>query len=323
MTRFGEASGAGAPAGSAAHTLNPSAPAVPPVIDYEGSLYRTDFWAGQGRDYEDAAERLAIARLLPSAGRRVAEIGAGFGRLAELYLGYEQVILVDYSRTLLYDAVERWGDDARFVFVAGNVYALPLATGTLDSLVMVRVMHHLADVQAGLNQLARTLHRDSIAVIEFANKRNLKALARWAARRQSWSPLDPQPVEFVPLNFDFHPDWMADRFAQAGLAVKQRLGVSHFRTGALKRRMSPNLLAQADSALFGVGGRFPLAPSVFLQATLKSEGATGTRNPAGTLPDAVAALFRCPACGTDGLERSAADLVTCPSCKASYARVQG
>jgi SAM-dependent methyltransferase/predicted RNA-binding Zn-ribbon protein involved in translation (DUF1610 family) len=292
------------------------------VIDYEGSQYRTDFWAGQGRDYEDAAERLAIARLLPASGRRVAEIGAGFGRLADLYLGYEQIVLVDYSRTLLYDAVERWGDDPRFVFVAGNIYELPLATGTLDSLVMVRVMHHLADVQAGVQQLARTLHAGSTAVIEFANKRNLKALARWAARRQHWSPLDPQPVEFVPLNFDFHPEWMMERFAQAGLSVRRRLGVSHFRTGALKRRISPDLLAQADRALFGIGGRFPLAPSVFVQAA-PAEGQAGTPSCASTLPGEVASLFRCPGCGGETLTRTAADAVTCPSCGASYARVQG
>ena len=43
-------------------------PVVPPVIDYEGSPYRTAFWEGQGRDYEDAAERLALQRLIPAAG---------------------------------------------------------------------------------------------------------------------------------------------------------------------------------------------------------------------------------------------------------------
>lgn len=289
-------------------------------MDYEGSSYRTDFWAGQGRDYEDAAERLAIARLLPATGRRIAEIGAGFGRLADLYLGYEQIILLDYSRTLLYDAVERWGDDPRFLFVAGNIYELPLADATLDSLVMIRVMHHLANVQAGLKQLERTLHGRSTAVIEFANKRNLKALARWVARRQEWSPLDPQPVEFVPLNFDFHPEWMRERLDEAGLVVEKRLAVSHFRIGALKQRLSPSALAQVDQALFGVGGRYPLAPSVFVQA----HGSAGrVASSAGVGPEEVAALFRCPACGTSGLTRSAADVVTCPSCSASYARVQG
>ena len=47
--------------------------------DYEGSQYRADFWVGQGRQYEDAAERIAIERMLPANGGRIAEIGAGFG----------------------------------------------------------------------------------------------------------------------------------------------------------------------------------------------------------------------------------------------------
>nr|HID13463.1 hypothetical protein [Anaerolineae bacterium] len=54
------------------------------ICDYEGSAYRTEFW-GQGREYEDAVERIALQRLLPPSGRRIIEIGAGFGRLADLY----------------------------------------------------------------------------------------------------------------------------------------------------------------------------------------------------------------------------------------------
>ena len=139
-----------------------------PVIDYEGSQYQTDFWDGRGRDYEDTAERLALEQLMPPKGPRIAEIGAGFGRLANLYLGYEQIILFDYSRTLLRDAVQRWGDDARFVFVAGNIYELPLASGVLDTLVMVRVMHHLAEVGVALGQLQRAIHAHGVAVLELS-----------------------------------------------------------------------------------------------------------------------------------------------------------
>ena len=130
------------------------ASAAVPVIDYEGSGYRQNFWEGQGREYEDAVERIALRRLLPSRGGRIAEIGAGFGRLADLYLGYEQIVLFDYSRTMLSDAVRRWGDDKRFVFIAGNLYQMPLADQSLDALVMVRVMHHLADIPAALAPVA-------------------------------------------------------------------------------------------------------------------------------------------------------------------------
>ena len=59
----------------------------PPVCDYEGSDYRTRFWEGQGRDYEDQVERIALRRLMPPDGKTLIDIGAGFGRLADEYDG--------------------------------------------------------------------------------------------------------------------------------------------------------------------------------------------------------------------------------------------
>ncbi|MEZ4613845.1 MAG: methyltransferase domain-containing protein, partial [Caldilineaceae bacterium] len=209
------------------------------------------------------------------------------------------------------------GHDPRFVFVAGNVYSLPLASGILDTLVMVRVMHHLADVDAALAQLQRVLHNRSVAVLEYANKRNLKALMRWALRRQSWSPLDRAPVEFVDLNFDFHPAWMTARLAAAGLAPRKQYAVSHFRLPLLKDRVPARQLAAIDQRLFGVGGVYPLAPSVFVQVQPQTAGA---RRDVATTPDGVADLLRCPNCGADGLMRVADDIVACSTCGCHYGR---
>ena len=75
-----------------------------PICDYEGTSYRAEFWDGHGREYEDLAERSALRRLLPPRGRRLLEVGAGFGRLADLYSGYDQIILLDYARSGLREA---------------------------------------------------------------------------------------------------------------------------------------------------------------------------------------------------------------------------
>jgi len=323
-------------------------PSVPPVIDYEGSPYRTAFWEGQGRDYEDAAERLALQRLLPPKGRRLAEIGAGFGRLADLYLGYEQIILFDYSRTLLQEAVAKWGDDSRFVFIAGNIYQLSLAKASLDALVMVRVMHHLADVPMALQQIRRVLRDGSgLAVLEYANKRNVKSVARWLLGRQKWSPLDPLPVEFVKLNYDFHPSWMDRQFAQAGLRVRQQYAVSHFRTPLLKRTVPAATLAKLDSWLFAPGGYFPLAPSVFVQVQAEHAAAEAVyahrekhaenqrienrgidksdeRHQLKNKSTDVTDLFRCPSCGGERtlIVEHEAQLV-CQRCSKEYAKRDG
>ena len=290
-------------------------------MDYEGSAYRTDFWEGQGRHYEDATERLALQRLLPPKGRRLTEIGAGFGRLADLYLGYEQIVLFDYSRTLLQEAVERWGHDPRFVFVAGNVYQLPLARGSVDALVMVRVMHHLADVPRALSRICRVFHPLSVGILEYANKRNLKALGRWALGRQQWSPFDTAPVEYVELNYDFHPAWMWEQFDQARLRVKRQLAVSHFRVPALKRVVPSSLLAKMDSWLFDIGGRYPLAPSVFVQVDAPEVGVAAVDF---CDLDDLKELFSCPSCLSERrFVRVDLDLIACGVCEARYARRAG
>jgi ubiquinone/menaquinone biosynthesis C-methylase UbiE len=300
---------------------DPSMASAPPVIDYEGSPYRTAFWEGQGRDYEDAAERLALQRLLPPTGQRIAEIGAGFGRLADLYRGYEQVVLFDYSRTLLQEAVTRWGTDPRFVFVAGNIYQLALAKASLDALVMVRVMHHLADVPLALAQIRRVLQGGKCAVLEYANKRNVKSLARWLVGRQDWSPIDPMPVEFVKLNFDFHPAWMESQFANARLSVRQQLAVSHFRTSLLKRNVPAATLAKMDSWFFGVGGQYPLAPSVFVQVEAEKDGENQLLH--SDLAD-LTALLRCSSCGEERtLKRIDETQLLCQSCGKDYFKRDG
>ena len=52
------------------------------VSDYNGYDYKTDFWENTGREYEDQADRMAIRKLLPKRMEKFADIGGGYGRLA-------------------------------------------------------------------------------------------------------------------------------------------------------------------------------------------------------------------------------------------------
>lgn len=282
-------------------------PAAPPnqppqVIDYEGSDYQQRFWEQGGRAYEDLAERIALRKLLPPAGRRLVEFGAAFGRLADLYDGYRQVLLLDYSRSLLRQAQARLGGGGRFIYVAANLYKLPLADGVVDSAVMVRVMHHLADVPAALAQIRRTLAPGGVFVAEYASKRHLKSMARYALRRQNWSPYDPAPYEFVPLNFDFHPDWMGQQLRGAGFSVQRELAVSHFRLPLLKRFVPADMLAAADGAVQGIGAAWKLTPSVFARCAA----------PGSTPASLPAELFQCPECS--GALAAGAGSLDCTAC---------
>ncbi len=276
------------------------------ICDYEGTSYRARFWEGQGREYEDLAERIALRHLLPPRGRRIVELGASFGRLADLYRGYDQVILLDYAKSGLREAQERLGRSERYIYVAADIYHLPLAPGACDTAVTVRVLHHLADIPAALAQIAATLQPGGTYVVEYANKRNLKALVRYAARRQKWSPFDPQPYEFARLNFDFHPAWMAQELARAGLRIEEGRAVSHFRDPMLKKLIPARILAAADGAIQRLSAAWKLSPSVFLRTTKTGPGPVQKGSP-----------FCCPNCKSMELTATHVTL-TCGKCRAVW-----
>lgn len=287
-----------------------------PICDYEGSAYRSEFW-GQGREYEDAVERVALCSLLPPAGRRLIEIGAGYGRLTPLYAGYDEVVFFDYAHSQLRQARELWGGSApggrpAYVYVAGDFYSLPFAPGLFDTVTMVRVLHHAADAPAVLRGIEQILAPGGTFVLEFANKRNLKAILRYALRRQAWSPFDREPIEFAELNFDFHPAWVRERLAEVGLQVGRQRTVSHFRVGLLKRAVPTGLLVALDRLLQPTGGLVQLTPSVFVRCQARADKA----------PAPEGAFFRCTVCGSTELA-DAEQALSCTACGARFAAREG
>lgn len=253
---------------------------------------------------------MALRKLLPKQAQTVIELGAGFGRLAPLYADYKQVVLVDYSMSLLQEAYALHGHDKRFKFIAANLYKLPFVDNVADVAVMIRVMHHLEQPALALKEIARILKGEKWFVFEFANKRNLKAILRFLLRRQDWNPFDPAPYEFVPLNFDFHPDWMLDQIHAAGFTIEQEFALSHFRLGALKRHISPQWLAQLDRLLFIPGALFKVSPSVMARASVRKD----------TLPGE--GFFRCLACGSEDLIETS-EHVLCQTCGKQWPIVNG
>ena len=284
---------------------------TPPVCDYEGSDYRTRFWEGRGRDYEDRVERIALRRLMPPVGSTLIEIGAGFGRLADEYRGYDKVVLFDYSRSLLREAQARLGDDPRFVYVAGNWYAMPFVAGLFACIVQVRTLHHAADVPALFEQLARIARPGGRYVLEFANKQNLKAILRYWSGRQAWSPFTQEPVEFAELNFDFHPRWIRGQLQRAGFRPGRTLTVSHYRFEPLKKLAPTGLLVAVDSLIQWTGRWWQLAPSVFVESD----------HPQGQAAE-PGVFFACPVCQTP-LGAVEYGRLVCPGCGREWCVEEG
>ena len=285
----------------------------PPVCDYEGSDYQTRFWVEGGRDYEDRCEAIALRHLLPKKGRLMLELGAGAGRNTPRYHGFERIILLDYSRTQLKQAQERLGTSSRYIYVAADIYRLPFIENLFDAATMIRTLHHMADAPAALHQVRNALQPGATLILEYANKRNIKSILRYAVHQQKWNPFDLTPIEFAPLNFDFHPKAVREWLLGEGFNIETTLAVSHFRVGLLKRTIPARILAGLDSLLQWTGALWQLTPSAFIKAKVSGDLKYSPQ------PE-LEKIFKCPDCGHTPLTKEETKLV-CDACS-HYWRIE-
>jgi ubiquinone/menaquinone biosynthesis C-methylase UbiE len=241
-----------------------------PLATYEDLGYRDVFWAT--RRYEDACDRIAIRALLPRSGDRLIEVGAGFGRLAGEYGAFLGVELLDSSKVHVDSARDQFVGDARFNVRLGDACALPYDDGFFDAAVCVRVLHHFADPSPILIEIGRVVRPGGVLVLEFANKRNLKAIARRVLRRQKWSPFDPGSVSYKPFHFDHSPVSVRRSLRAAGFSVERTRAASLFRVPLLTHCLPLRVLTRIEALLGGPLGSVTPGPSVFILA--RREGPT-------------------------------------------------
>lgn len=280
-------------------------------MDYEGSRWREEFW--RGRDYEDRVERIALTAELPPTGARLVEIGAGFGRLADLYRGYDQIILLDYARSMLKDARDRLGDDPRFTFIAADLYNLPFADNALDTALTIRVLHHVANIPAAFTETSRAVRPQGHYLTDFANKRHLKALVKYhLGRANGMNPYSLDPYEFVKLNFDYHPAYIRQQLNRVGFNIQSERAVSTFRIGGVKRIIPTSVLVSMDGALQQITAPLKIAPSI-LYKTRSEKSGSPTLNPI---------LFRCVKCHTPN-PAIADTTMQCHTCGTQFHQTEG
>lgn len=289
----------------------------PPICDYEGSDYQTSFWDRGGREYEDRTEAIALKRLLPKSGQILLELGAGAGRNTPRYLGFDRIVLLDYSRTQLEQAQQRLGRSDKYIYVAADAYRLPFVAGLFDAATMIRTLHHMADAPEALGQVRDVLGAGGTFILEYANKLNIKAIFRYLIGRQKWSPFTLEPVEFVKLNFDFHPRAVRQWLEGLGFTIERTLTLSHFRVGFLKRIFPTSVLVLLDSLFQWTGAWWQLTPSVFVKARSPQTNSIPSHS-----WDNIFSYFKCPDCGHSPLIDKT-DYLECENCKKRWEIKEG
>jgi ubiquinone/menaquinone biosynthesis C-methylase UbiE len=237
---------------------------------YERDYDYTKYW--DNRDYENAAEHIAIRRLLKDNHyRKAADIGGGFGRLCLLLRTFsDEVTLAEPAATQLEAAKKVLaGTDIKQVQMQAD--DLQFADGELDLVTMVRVMHHLPEPAAEFAEISRVLSRGGTAIIEVANYGHYKNRRR---HKKEGTPLPIEPVSIRTVQAD-EPDAIAfvnhnidtvvGQLAAAGLVLERKLSVSNLRSQRLKKVLPKSIMLAAERITQGSLAKKNFGPSIFLK----------------------------------------------------------
>lgn len=227
------------------------------------------YW--EGREYEHAAEEIAIRKLLKGKHfKRAVDVGGGYGRLCLLLENYaDEVTLAEPSQQqldLAKDFLKGHPEVDRQLMQADN---LKFADGSIDLLTMIRVMHHLPDPSPEFEEIARVLSSDGTAIIEVANYLHMRNRLKHIARRERM-PVKPVDIrsaankraDEIPF-VNHNPYTVLRQLEHAGLRATAVLSVSNLRSVRLKQIMPRSVMLGAEHVLQRPLAWVYFGPSVF------------------------------------------------------------
>jgi len=228
------------------------------------------YW--EGRDYEDAAERMAIARLVKGKHyEHAVDVGGGFGRLCIFLENYaDKVTLAEPSQQQLDIAKKYLKDHPGIDQKLMQADDLQFKDSSVDLLTMIRVMHHIPDPAPEFHEIARVLSANGEAIIEVANYAHalnrVKHLVK--GKRLPHKPVDIRSAEHrtkdeIPF-VNHNPKTVIRQLAHAGLEVEKVLSVSNLRSTKIKQYVPKGVMLTVEKLLQRPLAPFYFGPSVFL-----------------------------------------------------------
>ncbi len=261
-------------------------PEEPPHSLYEGIEYK-EFWNGSQKRKLDELEHAIVRKLLPNSGRRIIDVGCGYGRLADCYMDrFQQVIMVDGSISLLRQAVEKTRGQA--VYIASDVTHLPFRTASFDAVLMIRVFHHVEDSWACLSELHRLLCNDGRFVFSYLNKRNALRVIRWLIGINRENPFTTEPAGVGSTFISHHPKAVHRMLCESGFTSMQYYGVGVLDRLAGRIELGGSWIGTAER-LAPFFARSQIAPWLLCEAVAR--GSTSLIDVRG-----IGDLLQCPSC---------------------------
>lgn len=232
----------------------------------EGNYNYLHYW--DGRDYEHAAEVLALARLLKGKHfKHAVDVGGGYGRLSAVLTKYaDKVTLAEPSQQQLDIAEEYLRDFPTVERIKMQADDLQFADGSIDLVTVVRVLHYLPDPSAEFAEISRILQPGGYFFFEFANYGHFKNRLRHAVKGKKL-PVEPVDIRTNKDNdepfVNHNPKTVAKQLAHAGLKVEKVLSVSNLRSPRLKKMIPHGGMLAIENLI-----QVPLAKAHFGPSTV-------------------------------------------------------
>ena len=245
------------------------------TFDYPG------YWIG--RDYEHKSEVIALKALLQKIKRikTILEVGAGFGRLVPSYaFRAKKIILSDPSSKSLKIARGAFSGKKSIKFIHSCLENLPakIRAHSVDVVVLIRVIHHIQDIDSAFKIMHRMLAPGGYLIFEFANKKHIKATLRQFFKGNysffkdatTTDIRSKKSIKRGTLPFlNYHPDRINEILEVYGFEVVEKRSVSNIRSTFLKRIFSTELLVSLESILQLPFAYINFGPSIFILARKK------------------------------------------------------
>jgi SAM-dependent methyltransferase len=227
------------------------------------------YW--QGREYEDAAERMAIKRMLNGRHfRHAVDVGGGYGRLCIFLENYaDKVTLAEPSRQQLDIAKDYLKDHPEIDRKLLQAADLEFPDGSVDLITIVRILHHIPDPAPEFKEISRVLSDDGYFLMEFANYTHFRNRLKHFLKNKKLpaKPVDirsPENRNENELPFVNHnPRTVIKQLAHAGLRVEKVLSVSNLRSPGLKRVLPVGVMLTVERLMQKPFAGMYFGPSIF------------------------------------------------------------
>ena len=212
--------------------MNPQLFNKHPIPDYSKIDYSA-LWNNKKRAYLDKIERFILKRVFrhSAVSNRIIDIGGGFGRLVDTYgNSFKKIILFDYSDIQLRDAAKRLKSDPRIAFVRGDIFHLPFKNDVFDTVLMIRVLHHIDKPKTVFEEIKNILINQGNFCFTFYNsldfRQRIKSILKNRAESVAKSEHKSIPTDkFLYLS---HPGFIFRLLNDSGYEVRDRFGIGLF-----------------------------------------------------------------------------------------------